>query len=134
MIKENDKALEIKFLSTSFLGASLLGIVLKNLFHRLGPTGNLYTFPSSETIVSTVIYGFLAYLLIRHSKKNWVRSLITSVYLCICLLSGLNIVYFNIQYPSDVVAGYEFGLLWLCLSIIILEVYRILPKIYNSMV
>jgi membrane protein DedA with SNARE-associated domain len=132
MIKGDNKALEIKFLSTTFLGASLLGAILKNLFHRLGPTGNLYTFPSSETIGSTVIYGFLAYLLIRHSKKNWVKSFITSVYLSICLLSGLSIVYFNIQYPSDVAAGYEFGLLWLCLSIIVLEVYRILPEIYNS--
>lgn len=129
MIKGKNKLLELRFLTISFLGAVALSSMLRNIFHRIGPTGTEYTFPSAENIVAVVTYGFLTYLVIRYNEKLWINSLIISLYLVMCLLPGLSIIYFNIQYPSDVAAGYEFGFVWLSLSIIMLEVYRVLPKL-----
>ena len=57
------------------------------------------------------------------------NSIIIGGYLSLCSFIGLSIVYLNIQYPSDVVAGFEFGIVWLSLSIILMEIYRVLPRI-----
>jgi hypothetical protein len=55
-----------------------------------------------------------------------------AAYLFFFSLIGLSSVFFNIQYPSDVAAGFEFGIVWLSLSIILLEIYRILPELRNQ--
>lgn len=128
-IKNINKVREIQFLFVSSLGGKLLDIALKNVFHRLGPSGNIYTFPSSEVLMTVVVYGFLVYMILKKSKKTWVNSIIIGIYLSICFLIGLSTVYFNMQYPSDVAAGFEFGIVWLSLSIILLEVYGVLQKI-----
>ncbi|WP_291700211.1 phosphatase PAP2 family protein [Clostridium sp.] len=107
----------------------LLDIASKNVFHRLGPSGNIYTFPSSEVLMSVVVYGFFVYMILKNSKKTWINSIIIGIYLSICFLIGLSVVYLNLQYPSDVAAGFEFGIVWLSLSIILLEIYGVLPKL-----
>lgn len=128
-VKNINKVREIQFLLVSSIGGKLLDISLKNVFHRLGPSGDIYTFPSSEVLISVVVYGFFVYMILKKSKKAWINSIIIGIYLCICLLIGLSVVYLNLQYPSDVVAGFEFGIVWLSLSIILLEVYGVLQKI-----
>jgi membrane-associated phospholipid phosphatase len=89
----------------------------------------MYTFPSSEVFMSVVTYGFSVYIVVKQCKKAWINSIIIGSYLVLCTFTSLSIVYFNTQYPSDVAAGLEFGVVWLSLSIILLEVYRVLPKI-----
>jgi membrane-associated phospholipid phosphatase len=113
----------------SFLGAEAISNILKITFHRLGPSGVLYTFPSGEGFITVVTYGFLAYMLIKYCKHTWINSLVISICLSIYFLIGLSMIYLNLQYPSDIIAGYEFGVVWLCLSIILLEIYRVLPNI-----
>jgi membrane protein DedA with SNARE-associated domain/membrane-associated phospholipid phosphatase len=131
-IKGINKLHEAKFLIISYLGTYGLGILLRYAFHRLGPSGIIYTFPSGEIMMSIVIYGFMAYMIIKQSKKTWVNTISIAVYFILCFFEGLSFVYFNIQYPSDIAAGFEFGMVWLCLSIILLEVYRILPKLRDQ--
>ncbi|MFU1794417.1 lipid A 1-phosphatase [Paenibacillus azoreducens] len=48
------------------------------------------------------------------------------------MLVGICRIYFNIQYPSDVVSGYVFGGAWLSLNIIQLEIFRISKKIRSD--
>jgi membrane-associated phospholipid phosphatase len=79
--------------------------------------------------MTVVVYGFAAFMLIRHTNKAYVKAAAIIVTLILCILSGLSPLFFNTQYPSDVAAGYVFGGVWLSLNIILLEVYRILPKI-----
>jgi membrane-associated phospholipid phosphatase len=43
-------------------------------------------------------------------------------------LISLNRIYLDIQYPSDVVAGFVFGGVWLSSNMILLEIYRHLGK------
>ncbi|WP_410513588.1 phosphatase PAP2 family protein [Paenibacillus sp. BR2-3] len=42
----------------------------------------------------------------------------------LCLLVGLSRIYFEVQFPSDVVAGYVFGGVWISLNVILLEILR----------
>lgn len=129
LVKGINKLNEIKVLISSFLGAEVISNVLKIIFHRVGPSGAVYTFPSGESFMTVVIYGFLTYMIVKYSRKAWINSIAISVCLCIYFLIGLSMIYLNLQYPSDIIAGYEFGVVWLSLSIILLEVYKILPKI-----
>jgi membrane-associated phospholipid phosphatase len=46
----------------------------------------------------------------------------------LALLVGLCRIYLDLQYPSDVVAGYVFGVVWLRLNIVLLEIFRFLQK------
>jgi membrane protein DedA with SNARE-associated domain/membrane-associated phospholipid phosphatase len=131
-VKSINKLEEIEFLIISFLGAEAISNILKIAFHRLGPSGTFYTFPSGEGFMTVVTYGFLAYMIIKYSKQTWINYLVLSMYLCINFLIGLSIIYLNLQYPSDIIAGYEFGVVWLSLSIILLEIYRVLPNIRNK--
>ncbi|WP_123053413.1 phosphatase PAP2 family protein [Clostridium sp. JN-1] len=91
------------------------------IFHSLGKIKAAI----AETAVLFLM--FLAYTIIKYSKKTWIKPLAIDIYLCLCFLIGLSMVYLNLQYPSDVAAGYEFGVVYLSLSIILLEVYKVLP-------
>lgn len=133
IIKGAKKYNEIKFLIIAFLGGMLLNNALRFVFRRVGPSGKIYTFPSGQSLMVVVTYGFLAYMFIRYSRRTWINSVIISLYLFICVISGISMVYFNFQYPSDVTAGFEFGVVWLTLIVILLEIYNVLPSItYNK--
>lgn len=128
-LKGSNKLCEIGFLILSLLGAEGISVVLRIVFHRTGPSEMMLTFPSGEVLMSAVAYGFLVYMLIKQSKKAWINSAVIGIYFVLCGFVGISLIYFNTQYPSDVAAGFEFGMVWLSLSIILLELYRILPKI-----
>jgi membrane protein DedA with SNARE-associated domain/membrane-associated phospholipid phosphatase len=137
IIKKTNRRLEIRFVLVSVLGAYAFEKVLRIIFHRLGPMGasinkNIkYTFPSPEAILAVVVFGFFTYLIVRHTKKIPILRLLIGVALTLCFLIGLSLVYFQIEYPTDVLAGYVLGGVWLSLNIILLEIYRVLPNIRN---
>ncbi|MDB5055143.1 MAG: hypothetical protein JWM44_3193 [Bacilli bacterium] len=132
LFKGKERLLESGFLLFVILGGELLDEGLRRVFHRLGPIpSNLklpYTFPSEQTLITLTIYGFTAYLLFRHYGSVWIRLLAPAIVIVITLVVGISRIYFNVQYPSDVVAGYVFGGVWLTLNIVLLEVFRMLQK------
>ncbi len=134
-LKGKDKLLEIRFTLIGGGGALIFSKALTALFHRTGPLGSLmegnnkYTFPSGEALMSVVIYGFFSYLLLRHSKRILSNTVYFLAPFIICFLIGLSLIYLNIQYPSDVLAGFVFGGMLLSLNIILMEVYRVIPKL-----
>ena len=127
--------LEIRFLFTVIYGVEVFQFLLRHIFRRVGPTSSgeisaiQYTFPSYQSLMSIVAYGFFTFIIMRHTKKAWIGTFLIIVTLIISVFSGLNPLYFQAEYPSDIYAGYIFGGMWLTINIILLEVYRILPKI-----
>ncbi|OCT14378.1 hypothetical protein A8709_26545 [Paenibacillus pectinilyticus] len=86
---------------------------LRMLFHHGGQAaGNHefpYTFPSKQTLISLTVCGFAAYLLVRHKGNLSLRITATLLVITLFLLVGISRVYFYVQFPSDVLAGYIFG-------------------------
>lgn len=139
MIKDIDKFLEIQFLLSAILGGEILQFTLKHIFRRMPPSsiGQIetiqYSFPSNHSLMSIVAYGFITFIILRHGKKTLIRTTIIATAILICIFAGLNPLFYETEFPSDVYAGYIFGGVWLTLNIVLLEVYRIIPKIQSKM-
>ncbi|GGY22233.1 hypothetical protein GCM10008098_14150 [Rhodanobacter panaciterrae] len=82
-----------------------------------------WSFPSGHAISSAVLYGMLAYVLLRLLPAYWHR-LVIAVTLLLAGLIGLSRILLQAHYFSDVVAGYACGLAWLMLCIGLAEHLR----------
>jgi membrane protein DedA with SNARE-associated domain/membrane-associated phospholipid phosphatase len=132
LVKGKNRFHESCFVVTVFLGAEVLEIILRVIFHRMGPSGLSiigslkYTFPSQQALMAVATYGFTAFMILRHVKRRWLGTIAIFIAIFICILTGLSSVFYKLQYPSDVIAGYAFGGIWLSLNIILMEVFRIM--------
>jgi membrane-associated phospholipid phosphatase len=130
LLKGKDRVLELTFFSVVILGGEALDEGLRLLFHRTGPSPTgvefPYTFPSEQTLLSLTVCGFAAFLLVRHYGNVKIRITALLLVIILCLLVGVSRIFFNIQYPSDVVAGYVFGGAWFSFNVILLEIFRLL--------
>lgn len=111
-------------------GAGGLNYLLKELFSRSRPalwnrTVDVahYSFPSGHAMVSLVIYGMLGYLLsVYFPRWRWLIGILT---LLLVTLIGLSRLYLGVHWPTDVVAGYSAGFVWLVACVLSLEVWRL---------
>ncbi|WP_026731611.1 phosphatase PAP2 family protein [Fischerella sp. PCC 9605] len=125
---------EITTLTTAAFGAISLNFLLKELFCRARPAlwnyivnVRHYSFPSGHAMVSMVIYGFLGYLLAKQFPQYRRRIFALSAVLIVAI--GFSRLYLGVHWPTDVVAGYAAGLVWLTACILSLELeqkYRFL--------
>ncbi|BAY49289.1 phosphoesterase [Scytonema sp. HK-05] len=115
-------------------GAIALNCLLKLLFGRARPAlwdrlihVGLHSFPSGHAMVSIVIYGFIGYILAKQFPQ-W-RGRIFALTFVLILAIGFSRLYLGVHWPTDVVAGYAAGLVWLMACIERLE----LRQKYNSL-
>ncbi len=126
LIKGKDRMLEAGFLLVVLIGGEFWDEGLRQIFHRTGPENLLDSFPSEQALITIIFLGFAAYLFVRHVNMTWLRTGAFLLILVVSLLVGLSRIYFDIQYPSDVVAGYVFGGVWLSFNVVLLEIFRVL--------
>ncbi len=81
----------------------------------------LHSFPSGHATVVWVVYGFLAYLWWQ-AARHWAERCITVGFslLWIGIVSSARLV-LGAHWPSDVVAGWLIGMVWLGVVIVALE-------------
>ncbi|ARV59979.1 PA-phosphatase [Nostocales cyanobacterium HT-58-2] len=110
-------------LSLGALGAIGLNCLLKFLFGRARPAlwnriidVGLHSFPSGHAMVSIVIYGFLGYILAEQFPQ-W-KGRIFALTVVLILAIGFSRLYLGVHWPTDVVAGYAVGLVWLIACIL----------------
>lgn len=118
-------------LPVSALGATGLNYLLKDVFARARPelwersvNVNFYSFPSGHATVSLVIYGLIGYLLATHLSRNWRVWVVVATVLLI-LAIGLSRLYLGVHWPTDVIAGYAAGLVWLIACILTLRLWQV---------
>ncbi|NEQ29125.1 MAG: phosphatase PAP2 family protein [Microcoleus sp. SIO2G3] len=119
--------IEAIVLTVATSGAIGLNVLLKAFFDRPRPelwnrlvNVRYHSFPSGHAMVSMVVLGIIAYwLAVRYSHH---RSIIFAVTALWILATGLSRLYLGVHWPTDVIAGYAAGLVWLVTCILSLEI------------
>lgn len=114
-------------LASVAIGSLLLMYSLKFLFARPRPDTPLidpavgFSFPSGHSLNSMVFYGILIYIC-----SLYIRNRTFKIFM-ICLLSitifliGFSRIYINVHYPTDVIAGFSIGVIWLFVCLRLME-------------
>lgn len=108
----------VLFLLT-MLGSTVLLTVLKTAFHRARPEPffgyalpSSYSFPSGHSLSSFCFYGILAWLITARMKNRTAKIAVWTFAVALVFLIGLSRIYLGVHYPSDVLAGYATGIVW----------------------
>lgn len=108
----------IVFMITT-IGASVLISLLKLTFRRPRPEPffgtiipNSDSFPSGHSLGSFCFYGALAAIIVNRTEKLWLKILTLTCAAALILLIGLSRIYLGVHYPSDVLAGFSIGVIW----------------------
>jgi undecaprenyl-diphosphatase len=101
------------------LGAALLNWLLKFSFARVRPTSyfdyplpDSPSFPSGHALYAASLFGGLAVLVTARMTNRGLQLLVWLLAVSLILLVGFSRVYLGVHYPSDVLAGYAIGVIW----------------------
>ena len=96
----------------NFLLSTIVYVVLKNIIQRPRPSIFLfiketgYSFPSGHATNNMAFYGMLIYLAYKTIKNKKLKILTITLLSLWILIMGTTRIYFNVHYPSDIVAGF----------------------------
>ena len=106
-------------------GTLVLDLTLKYSFARLrplpffGPMPRTPSFPSGHALFSFCVYGVLAGLLADRIESRRLQALIWTAAAALVAAIGLSRIYLGVHYPSDVIAGYLTGTLWVGAMVVV---------------
>lgn len=111
----------VVLLAIAATGSLALTSVGKGLVGRVRPPGDLAvppletspSFPSGHTLNATVVFGVLAYLVLRRLDSGRSRAAVVAVGGLLTVAMGLSRAYLGHHWLSDVVMGWVVGLAWL---------------------
>ena len=108
------------YLLVAVAGASALNTAIKLALHRARPGELLYSgwgafsFPSGHSTVNVVLYGFLAFLVVRQLRSAWRHSVALGAATLIFMIA-FSRLYLGAHWLSDVLGGLAFGSAWLAM-------------------
>lgn len=117
--------------------AVILNIALKFLYSRPRPEmnplviENSYSYPSFHAMISLIFYAAVAYFTYKETKNKTLTIIVSLVFGFLIFMIGYSRVYLGVHYPSDVIAGYIAGFIWL-LVVILFQRTVIFEKLYNK--
>ncbi|HEX9755292.1 MAG TPA: phosphatase PAP2 family protein [Gemmatimonadales bacterium] len=128
--------LAVLLLVMGVFGADLGNRVLKSTFDR--PRPELFvidtpharptsgSFPSGHATAAMALFLIVAYLLSKLGGRGVFRVASIGLAVALILAIGVSRVYLGVHYPSDVIAGFLFGFVWVNLCIFGLEAVRVI--------
>ncbi|GAB3040991.1 phosphatase PAP2 family protein [Acinetobacter apis] len=111
------------YLCISFIGAGSLGWVFKFIIDRTRPDMVMHlvksygsSFPSAHSIYAAAISCFVALFIVyeKHIPSNLATTALVVVFAW-TIFMGASRVYLGVHYPSDVLAGWGIGYIWVSL-------------------
>ncbi|MEH2323796.1 MAG: phosphatase PAP2 family protein [Nostoc sp.] len=112
------------------LGGLILNTGLKLFFSKSRPelwhqliSEKSFSFPSGHALGSVVLYGFIAYELATH-YPNFAKFIYSLTVILIAAI-GISRLYLGVHWPTDIIAGYGVGFLWLMICITMLKLQRL---------
>jgi undecaprenyl-diphosphatase len=101
------------------IGGEALDGLLKLAFHRQRPEAffgypppSNYSFPSGHAVSACCFYGVLAAILTARIRSRWKQAAVWVVAALLAGWIGVSRIYLGVHYPSDVMAGYAAGIVW----------------------
>ena len=99
-------------------GGVLTDRVMKLFFAKPRPelwyrliTETSFSFPSGHAVGSMVVYGFIAYILAKEMQQH--KHIVYAAASLLIIAIGLSRLYLGVHYPTDIIAGYGIGFIWL---------------------
>ena len=127
LLYRGDRWAALTLMLCSF-GGRLLVVLQKDYFARLRPEEHMRlvevqsdSFPSGHSANPMVAYLPMA-LLLFHDEKH--RRIATAFAISLALLSGISRPMLGVHWPSDVIAGWSFGLLWVAFVFAVMERWK----------
>lgn len=109
----------LKTLAATFGGALMLEFLLKWAFHRPRPVPFFdlpapasFSFPSGHALFSFCFFAGIAALVSPRLERQEARLALWVVAVALILGIGMSRIYLGVHYPSDVLAGYAAGVVW----------------------
>lgn len=122
------RAAFVLFFSTT--STLVINSLLKSVFVRNRPTETGYnflwqdySFPSGHTMIATVFYGLLGYMVITFEKNPTRKLLFFIFFTSIILAVGGSRISLGVHYFSDVAAAYAVGGFWTIWNIYIIKIF-----------
>lgn len=109
-------------------------VVLKRVINRQRPLAehlvsvDTLSYPSGHSMSAMAFYGFLIYLTLLLKISKRVKVLVVAVLSFIIGCVGLSRIYLGVHFPTDVVAGYMGGLIWVTFCVILFNVVSLLRR------
>lgn len=109
------------------ISSLLMMFGLKRLFGRERPPIPLLeeakglSYPSGHALMSMTFYGLIIYIIWHFIKNPSLKWSFISLLLLWIFLIGFSRIYLRVHYPTDVMAGFAMGFLWLVTSVWILK-------------
>lgn len=128
---------EAKIFFLNCLGGVILSDGLKLAFSKSRPqlwdssiSETTYSYPSGHALGSMILYGFIAYLLANHYPQfSKVVYVLASILIAAI---GFSRLYLGVHWPTDVIAGYGVGFLWISFCITMLNLLKLKSKRNNK--
>ena len=108
--------------------------ILRDIYDRPRPSGGIvnvyggpqgFSYPSGTAMHSMLFYGWVIYLLPRLTQRANIRYPLSAFLVGWIVLHGLWVVHHGRHWPSDVLGGYLYGLMYL---IVIIKLYPIVRR------
>ncbi|OLF12630.1 hypothetical protein BU204_28610 [Actinophytocola xanthii] len=112
------------------LGVLVLGPLLKLIIERPRPVDDRlvlvdsWAYPSGHSLTSMAVVGVLTVLAVRHLRARPARVAAVVVGAALVAAVGLSRVYLGVHWPTDVLAGWLMGAMWLAVWLILLDSRR----------
>ena len=109
------------------ISSLMLMLLLKNLFRRKRPLAPLLkaargrSFPSGHAIMAVTFFGLIIYIIFQAVQNDLLAAMQAGIFVVLILLIGFSRIYLRVHYTSDVLAGFIIGLIWLLISLAVLN-------------
>jgi membrane protein DedA with SNARE-associated domain len=132
-VSNKDKWLELLFLGLTLTGGFLFSNGVRWLFRFM--LNGSYTgadFPNERSMMFVIIIGFFGMMLVRHQKNYLISIIELFMFIVILLVYSISVVSVLHITPSDLLAGYVFGAVWVSGLMLSLELFRFLSLLKKN--
>ena len=125
--------LSMSMLAIAVSTGALLNKATKNLIGRPRPETEHLVYVKSlsgHAMMTTILYLLLAYFIARNIHNHAGKLMTLFIAVVVILLMGISRVVLQVHYPSDVVAGFALGFIWVFIAIFVYEFFH--KKLVNT--